>query len=254
MIGLCPLSKDFCQIYAGFVMTTSQLKISKRIRVIIVDDHPFFRDGLSAALQTASDIDIIGEYDDGARGLKAIRQNKPDLVLLDVNLPTMNGVEILRTLRNENLDTLVIVLTAHHDKEQTLHIIRTGAQAYAEKSIQPDLLIKLVRYVAKGMYVINEKAMTESQKNAWVESQLENLTGPYTIDNEEHYIPLSPREMQILKQVTAGLSNKEIANELSISQQTVKNHMTSILRKLNVEDRTQAAITAIRRGWVRIEN
>lgn len=223
------------------------------IRVLVVDDHPFFRSGVTATLALEDDIELIGEFDDGAKGLKAIRQLKPDVALLDVNLPTMNGLQVLKFIREENYPTRIIILTAHHDVEQTLHVIRHGAEAYAAKDIQPDLLIETIRTVAAGYCVVNGKRMTPEQVRQWIQAQTAELAGPYVVDNEEHYIPLSQREMEILRFVTNGMSNKEIAANLQISQQTVKNHMTSILRKLNVDDRTQAAIAAIRRGWVRIQ-
>jgi two-component system response regulator DegU len=228
-------------------------KVSQTIRIAVVDDHPFFREGISRALESVPDFELIGEFDDGARGLKAIRHNHPDVAVLDVNLPTMNGLEVLKVIRDEKLATRVIVLTAHHDIEQTVHMIRAGAHAYAAKDIEPDRLIKVIRAVVNNAYVINGKRYTQDQVDEWIAEHVEDLSGPYIVDNEEHYIPLSPREMEILKYVTHGMSNQEVALALNISQQTVKNHMTSILRKLNVKDRTQAAVTAIRRGWVRIQ-
>jgi DNA-binding NarL/FixJ family response regulator len=225
-----------------------------RTRIIIVDDHPFFRQGIWQTLAAVPSFELIGQYDDGAKGLKAIRHDKPDVALLDVNLPTMNGLEVLRALQDENSPTYVLVLTAHHDTEQTLHVIRSGARAYASKNIQPETLVSMVQVVARGHYVLGGRRMNQDQVRFWVETQIANLSGPYPVDSKVHYIPLSPREMEVLKLVTHGMSNQEIALELSISQQTVKNHMTSVLRKLNVKDRTQAAIFAIRRGWVRIQN
>lgn len=226
---------------------------TRHVRIVVVDDHPLFRDGICQTIEAEADFDLIGQFDDGAKGLKALRHLQPDIALLDVNLPTMNGLEVLKFLREENLETRVVVLTAHHDAEQTVHVIRTGAQAYAEKNIQPHLLVQIVRAVADGQYVIHGTKMNEEQVQAWLHEQIEDLAGPYALNREEHYIPLSRREMEILKFVTHGMSNQEVANELNISQQTVKNHMTSILRKLNVKDRTQAAVAAIRRGWVRIQ-
>jgi len=230
-----------------------QTNADQRVRIAVVDDHPFFRDGICRTLELVPDFELVGEFDDGAKGLKAIRHTQPDIAVLDVNLPTMNGLEVLKVLKSERLPTRVIILTAHHDIEQTIHVIRAGAYAYAAKDIEPETLVKVVRGVASNAYVINGKRYTQSQVDEWIAQHVEDLSGPYVVDSEEHYIPLSPREMEILKYVTHGMSNQEVALELNISQQTVKNHMTSILRKLNVKDRTQAAVTAIRRGWVRIQ-
>ena len=111
-----------------------------------------------------------------------------------------------------------------------------------------------IRDRANGQHVVNGERMDDRQLEEWIQSSVEAMSGPYIVDADEHFIPLSHREMEILQFVTDGLSNKEIAVKLNISQQTVKNHMTSILKKLHVEDRTQAAVNAIRRGWVRLSN
>jgi DNA-binding NarL/FixJ family response regulator len=222
-------------------------------RIVIVDDHPLFRDGVISRLKLEPDMAIVADYEDGAQGLIGIRKNKPDVVLLDVNLPTLNGLQIAKQMRSEGISSRIIVLTAHHDTEQTLHVIRAGAQAYAAKDIPSDKLVQIIRNIARGYYVINETPMKPPQVREWINEQIETLSETKLESGEEQYTPLSPREMEILTYVTHGKSNKEIAQALNISQQTVKNHMTSILRKLNVEDRTQAAVAAIRHGWVRIQ-
>ncbi len=224
--------------------------------VIIVDDHPLFRDGVATRLRLEADIKVLEEHDDGGDGLKAIRKHKPDVAVLDVNMPTLNGLQVVKQIRSEGIPTRTVVLTAHHDPEQTLHVIRTGAHAFAAKDVDANELVSTIRAVAAGFYVINGERMRNTQVREWVTRQIEELSlSANTLETgEEYYSPLSAREMQILTYVTHGKSNKEIAQELNISQQTVKNHMTSILRKLNVDDRTQAAVTAIKYGWVRIRN
>jgi len=223
-------------------------------RVIVVEDHPIYLDGVLTRLKMENNLELVGAYQDGGQGLKAIRQHTPDVAIMDVNLPTLNGLQVVRQMRAENIPTRVIVITGHHDREQTLHVIRSGAQAYASKDIPPDELVALIHQVTQGMYVINSEPMTPAQVRDWVASEIENMNAHVVEDGNEHYTPLSTREMQILTCVAHGKSNKEIAQELKISQQTVKNHMTSILRKLNVEDRTQAAVAAIRHGWVRVQD
>jgi len=224
------------------------------ITVLIVDDHPLFRDGLHQALNLEDDIRVIGQSEDGEEGLKAARRLQPDVVLLDINMPHMNGLQVARQLKAERSNIAIIVLTAYHDAAQVLHAMRAGASAYCSKDIMPDELVDIIRDVARGQYVVGSERMDERTLESWMQSSIEAMSGPYIIDAEEHFIPLSPREMEILQFVTNGLSNKEIAVKLRISQQTVKNHMTSILKKLNVEDRTQAAVNALRRGWVRLDN
>src|SRR5690606_8488776 len=186
--------------------------------------------------------------------LAKARALQPDVVLLDINLPTMNGLQVARQLKTERPSIGVIMLTAYHDSQQVLHALRAGASAYCVKDIMPDKLIEIIRDVANGLFVVDEERMDERGLNAWINEHVEAIAGSYAIDPNEHFVPLSPREMEILQFVTHGLSNKEIATRLGISQQTVKNHMTSILKKLNVQDRTQAAVTALKHGWVRIQD
>lgn len=223
----------------------------KKIRVMIVDDHPMYRSGLEQALRLEDDIEVIGFSDSGALALRLIAQLQPDVVLLDVNLPDTNGLQVARQLKPQLSHLAIIILTAHHDKEQVIHALRSGASAYCSKDISQERLVKLVRSVAQGYYVVGTTPMNGRQVEAWLSEQIMHSSGYLT--EEGHFIPLSQREMQILEYVTRGMLNKEIGNRLGISQQTVKNHMTSILKKLNVKDRTQAAVIAIRRGWVRVD-
>jgi DNA-binding NarL/FixJ family response regulator len=225
-----------------------------RITVLIVDDHPLFRDGLETALSLENDLNVLGAREDGETALRAARELTPDVIVLDINLPGMNGIQVMRQLKSERTPSAFVILTAYHDDEQVLHAMRAGAAAYCSKDVQPGELIEVIRDVADGKYVVNKERMDVRGLTQWMQSSIDSMSGPYMIDAEEHYVPLSPREMEILEMVTNGLSNKEIAAKLDISQQTVKNHMTSILKKLNVEDRTQAAVRALRRGWVRIKD
>jgi DNA-binding NarL/FixJ family response regulator len=129
--------------------------------------------------------------------------------------------------------------------------MRSGGAAYCPKDIEPEDLVEIVRMAARGFYVVGSRVFDEEGLKNWLDAGVEAATGPYMVDPGEHFVPLSPREMEILQYVTQGRSNKEIAQLLGISHQTVKNHMTSILKKLDVRDRTQAAVYALRRGWVR---
>lgn len=224
------------------------------ISVLIVDDHPLFRDGLQKALELEDDIRILGQSADGEHALSAARRLQPDVVLLDINLPALNGLQVARQLKAERSSTAVIFLTAYHDSEQVLHAMRAGASAYCAKDVTPDQLIDIIRDAATGYFIVGDSRMDERELSTWINASLESIAGSYTVDADEHFVPLSPREMEILQFVTHGLSNKEIATKLGISQQTVKNHMTSILKKLNVQDRTQAAVTALRHGWVRLHD
>jgi two-component system response regulator DegU len=223
------------------------------IKVLIVDDHPLFREGLMMALKMEDDIQVIGVSEDGESALRVIRKEEPDVVLLDIRLPVMNGLQVARQIKTERMPVAVIVLTNYDETQQVIHALRSGAMAYCSKSISPDDLVAVIRDVVRGIRVVADKRMTERELESWINDQIMTMTGTagnYVVYPDEHYIPLSPRETEILQFVTDGLSNKEIARELGISQQTVKNHMTSILNKLNVKDRTQAAVTALKHGWV----
>ncbi len=222
-----------------------------KITLVIVDDHPVFRQGLRNLFSTESDIELIGEGGSGEQALELVRDLQPDVLLLDINLPGINGLQVTNRLKVERTSTVIVLLTAYDDTEQVLHAMRSGASAYCPKDIEPEVLIDIVHRVVNGYFVVANRMFDSEELKEWLDAGVEAVTGPYMIDPGEHFVPLSPREMEILQYVTQGKSNKEIAQSLGISHQTVKNHMTSILKKLDVRDRTQAAVYALQRGWVR---
>ncbi len=228
-------------------MSSQDICTSEGIRVAIVDDHPFFRQGILDVLNVETDIEVVTESDDGAEALELLSDIQPDVVLMDVNLPNLNGLQVTKQLKEQCPDVNVIILTAYDDEEQIYRAIRIGASAYFAKDITPAQLLDTVRAVAEGYYVIEGQRMTPEQAEQW----LIELYHRYGIKPEDAtFSPLTNREMEVLEQIIEGLSNKEIAYRLGISHQTVKNHITSILSKMNLSDRTQAAIYALRHGWV----
>jgi DNA-binding NarL/FixJ family response regulator len=235
-------------------MSTSTAKPDKTIKIVIIDDHRIFRQGIQLNLEFENDISVVGHGSNGEEALERVRKLEPDVVLMDINLPIMNGIHVTRQLKSEGFSTRVIMLTAYDDTEQMMHAMRAGASAYCPKEIEPDKLIEIIRQVNLGRYVVNGQVMGKDAVADWIDKGVRDIVGPYYSDLDNTFSPLSPREMEILQHVTRGLSNKEIAHILKISHQTVKNHMTSILRKLAVEDRTQAAVFALRRGWVRMDD
>lgn len=226
----------------------------RKTRVVIVDDHQIFRQGVQVNLDLNDDIEVVGQAANGEQGLEVVREKQPDVVVMDINLPIMNGIQVTRQLVAEGHQARIIMLTAYDDRQQMIYAMRAGAAAYCVKEINPDKLIDVIRFVNQGHFVVGAQVFDKSGLETWIERGVQQTAGHYYADMAETFSPLSAREMEILQCVTRGLSNKEIARTLKISHQTVKNHMTAILRKLAVEDRTQAAVFALREGWVRLQD
>jgi two-component system response regulator DegU len=223
-----------------------------QISVVIVDDHPLFRQGVADALSIEPRLKIIGQAAHGERGLEMILALRPSLAVVDVNLPGMNGQQITHEVTSEHLPTRIILMTAYDDGEQMLHAAIAGAAAFCSKDIQPEELISLIFHVVDGKHVMGRQVMDQKEFEFWLNRQLDSVRRSYSEPGSPFH-PLSDREMEVLVLVVEGKSNKEIASLLGISHQTVKNHITSILRKFGVEDRTQAVVYALKRGWVKLD-
>ncbi len=224
------------------------------IGVIIVDDHPLFREGVRNVLDAEEGLRVLGEGTSGDQAIDLIREHRPSVALVDVNLPIMNGIQVTRQIVADRLGTSIVLLTAYDDVQQVLHAFSAGAAAYCSKDIEAGKLVDVIRHVARGFFVVGDQVYDEAGLQQWLSRGVETVRRPHLDGDVEAFAPLSPREMEILQFVTRGLSNKEIASKLGISHQTVKNHMTAILHKLDVEDRTQAAVYALRHGWVRLQD
>ncbi len=224
-----------------------------KISLLVVDDHPLFRQGVVDSLSLESDMIVVGQAASGEEGLELIRALHPHIAILDVNLPGMNGQQITHLIVQEKLPTRVLLLTGYDDVEQALHAALAGAAGYCAKDIEPQNLSNVIRDVAAGKYVIGTRSFTHRELEGWVEEQMEGSRRSYSEPGSPFH-PLSDREMEVLGCVVRGMSNKEIATMLGISHQTVKNHVTSILRKFGVEDRTQAVVYALKRGWVTLKD
>ena len=204
------------------------------LSVVLVDDHAVVRRGLANLLSSASDIAVVGTAADGAEALTLVRETRPDVVLMDLQMPGVDGVEATRTIVSEDLGAQVLVLTSFSDSERIIAAIDAGAVGYLLKDADPDDVLEGVRAVARGESPLHPKAAREL------------LLSRTTRQTEKP--PLTPRESEVLRLVRLGLANKQIARRLGISERTVKAHLTSTFQRIGVVDRTQAALWAERHG------
>ena len=225
----------------------------REITLLIADDHPLFRQGVVDALSLEKDFHIVAQASNGEEAINQIRSLKPMVAILDVNMPEMNGQQVTHQVTSSNLPTRVVMLTGYDDIEQAIHAVLAGAAGYCAKEIEPDVLARTIRAVADGKFAVAGNIFNRRELDAWIDEQMEGARKSYSEPGSPFH-PLSDREMEVLSCVVRGMSNKEIAGLLGISHQTVKNHVTSILRKFSVEDRTQAVVYALKRGWVKLQD
>jgi DNA-binding NarL/FixJ family response regulator len=223
----------------------------ERTRILIVDDHVLFRVGIANILARESDIDVVGEADDSRSALEAALDTSPDVVLMDLSLPSAGGIDTTQRIKRELPSTSVIVLAVEEDEENLFDAIKAGAAAFILKDVGPDDLVQIIRRVSNGEYLINDKVFSKPAVASRVLKEFRDLA-IYGQPETPIFAPLSPREVEILDNIAQGMTNKQVAYALSISEQTVKNHMSSILRKLSVNDRTQAVVYAMRQGWIKM--
>jgi DNA-binding NarL/FixJ family response regulator len=225
----------------------------KEITLLVADDHPLFRQGVVDALSLEKDFQVLAQAANGEEAINQIRIHKPMVAVLDVNMPEMNGQQVTHQVTSEHLPTRVVLLTGYDDIEQAIHAVLAGAAGYCAKEIEPDVLARTIRAVADGKFAIAGNIFNRRELDSWIDEQMEGARRSYSEPGSPFH-PLSDREMEVLSCVVRGMSNKEIASLLGISHQTVKNHVTSILRKFSVEDRTQAVVYALKRGWVKLQD
>lgn len=209
-----------------------------KIRIVLVDDHTLFRSGLKALLSRQSDFEIIGEAADGLEGVKLVEQVKPDLVLLDIDMPTMNGIEALAQMRESASNMAILMLTVSEDGDDLAEAMRLGACGYLLKKIDADFLLQSIRQAVKGDSVISPEMTSKLVMKLRRDQHGVSPSAP-DIDS------LTPRERQTLAWLAKGVSNKEIARALDLAESTIKVHVQSVLRKLNIKSRVQAAVFAV---------
>lgn len=223
----------------------------RRVRILLVDDHALFRVGMRQILEQEADQEVVGEAIDGRSAEDAAQALLPDVILLDLSIPSPGGIETTQRIKREIPSCGIIVLAAEENEDQLFEAIKAGAAAYLLKDVEPADLVAVIRRVANGEYLINDKVFAQPAVASRVLKEFRELA-IFGQEAAPIFAPLSPREVEILDNIARGMTNKQVAYALSISEQTVKNHMSSILRKLSVNDRTQAVVYAMKQGWIRI--
>ena len=213
------------------------------VKVVIVEDYKLTRVGLKSTLNEYSHINVVGEAEDAVEGIKVIQQLKPDVVLMDLGLPGMNGLEATIKIKEVSPSTKIIILTSHERNEEVIAALGSGANAYCLKDITPETLSSVIKNVAEGACWV-DPAVSNAALNFF--PRPENVSFISTNEVQDARAQLTERELEVLKHLVKGKSNTEIAKELIVSVHTAKAHVCSILQKLCVDDRVQAAVKAIK--------
>lgn len=221
-------------------------------KIIIVDDHQLFREGVKRILDFEDTFDVVAEGDDGTDVVTLYAENEPDVVLMDINMPGKNGVEATEELITEFPDAKVIMLSIHDDETYVTHALKSGALGYMLKEMDADEIVEAIKVVANGGSYLHPKVTKNLVAEFKRLSEHENKGNFHQTEIRRPFHLLTKRECEVLQLLTDGQSNRTIGETLFISEKTVKNHVSSILQKMNVNDRTQAVVTAIKNGWVEV--
>jgi len=220
------------------------------IRVLIVSQQVLFRQGIERSFSSIEDIEISGSTDVNTEVLSAIDIMPPDVVLVDIDAPSDSGLQLARKLKQRLPNIGVVVLTSGLDDTQPFQALKAQASAYLSKEVTVDELVDTIKRVARGEYPINESLTTKPRLAEQVLLQFQEPS--WRSEAEDFISPLTSREKEVLKCIAQGYSNKQIAYEFDISEQTIKNHVTSIIRKLNANARTDAVVVALKQGLISI--
>ena len=225
-------------------------KPEKAIRIVLADASRLTTLGITQVLEKEADMEILAVVTDGEEAVAKTIELEPDVLIIEVDLPQLSGIKATQKVRRELPHVAVVILTALEEEQTLFDAIRAGAAAYLHKDCEPKELVDSIRKVRSGQFIINEKIFAKPAVATKVLAEFRELS-VYGPGSSHVFAPLSPREVQILDNIAQGMTNKEVAYTLAISEQTVKNHMSSILRKLSVNDRTQAVVYAMRQGWIK---
>lgn len=220
-------------------------------KIIIIDDHLLFREGVKRILDFEETFEVVAEGNDGEEALELVQKHRPDVVLMDINMPNTNGVQATKKIASNFPDVHVIILSIHDDENYVTHALKSGANGYLLKEMDSATLIEAIKIVSEGGSYLHPKVTHNLVKEFQRLSQVE----PGSIEDIEYRKPLhllTRRECEVLQLLADGKSNRGIAEHLFISEKTVKNHVSNILQKMVVNDRTQAVVKAIRNGWVQV--
>ena len=233
-------------------------KRQQELRIVIVDDHQLFREGVKRILEMEEDFKVVGEGADGGEAALLAEEHKPDVLLMDINMPNINGVSAAENVITVSPTTRVIMLSIHDDEGYVYRTLRSGASGYLLKEMGTSDLVDAVRVVASGGAYIHPKVTGKLIEEFRRLSEQEGSTErSFSVDESQALDPkviesLTRREREVLQLMAEGKSNRAIGEFLFISEKTVKNHVSSILQKLNVQDRTQAVVVSIKNGWVKL--
>jgi two-component system, NarL family, response regulator DegU len=220
--------------------------------IVIIDDHQLFREGVKRILEFEPSFNVVAEGDDGSEAINLVESHEPDVVLMDINMPETNGVEATRELMNRYPDTKVIILSIHDDENYVNHALKTGALGYLLKEMDSEALVDAVKVVAEGGSYVHPKVTHNLVAEYKRLANAQNSGGFQQSEVRRPLHLLTRRECEVLQMLADGKSNRGIGEALYISEKTVKNHVSNILQKMNVNDRTQAVVTAIKNGWVEV--
>lgn len=224
-------------------------------KILIIDDHQLFREGVKRILDFEKTFEVVAEGDDGSEVIALYEEYHPDVIIMDINMPNVNGAEATRQLIEKHPEAKVIILSIHDDENYVSHALKTGASGYLLKEMDADALVEAVKVVADGGSYLHPK-VTHSLVSEYRRLALEESgAGKAFVQRAEIRRPLhllTRRECEVLQLLADGKSNRGIGEALFISEKTVKNHVSNILQKMNVNDRTQAVVVAIKNGWVEI--